>query len=398
LAQKMHEYFEKSKSEGKETRMDQWVDQRTLGDGCIKLQVRRIAVTAALFLCVGSPAWAGGGGAASMAQTAQFSKIVCTDTGISQSFCNSLIPELPTVNQLVLQAAAMLGETPASIRTGNFSTPPGTVFDAGKQATFFYQSGQPLNGSPMPYTSLPAQLGFIAGQGQPIPTNPSNPAVNSLLSATTTPTTTTPAAVNLTFNFQPRTVPTFALNQDVGDINLIIAVANASGNLVRDVPAVLQIRGTGGTAVTTDIAGDFLGTGTPQTEQLAALGMTSSLNVTASGLEFDLGIPLLITSDLTAFPPSGPGFVPANSGFEFDTVRGLFDGIDPIASFFNASFANNAGNLLAAANADLAIAFDASVLLSAPVPTATPEPTTLLLLGSGLVGLAVIRRRGRKTT
>lgn len=379
--------------------MGRWVDQRASGDERIELPVRRVATAAlGLLLCIGGPAWAGGGGAASMADNLQFSNIVCNAaTGINQSYCNSLIPKLPTVNQLVLQAAAILGETPASIRTGNFSTPPGTVFDAGKQATFFYQSGQPLNGMPMPYTSLPAQLGFIAGQGQPIPTSS---GANSLLSATTTPTTTAPTTLDLTFDFHPRTNATFSAGQEIGQITLPLAIADINQNLVRDVNATLNIVGTGvGSGFTTNVVGNFLGTGNQTfTDPTNQLDITTSLSFTANGLEVGLTVPLLITSDLIAFPPTGPGFAPTNMGFEFDKTDGLFDGIDPIASFLDASFEDNAGNLLAAVNADLAIAFDASVLLSAPVPTPAPEPTTLLVLGSGLVGLAMIRRRGRKTT
>jgi hypothetical protein len=356
---------------------------------------RLVLPAVAAWLCTGTAAWAGGGGPASAKDNAQFINIVCTQNpaAINQSFCNSVIQKLPTVNQLVLEAAAILGETPDSIRTKNFSS-SAIVFDAGKQNPFFYQSGQPLNGLRMPYTGLASQLGFIAGQGHPPqPIDPASPMANSFLSAMTTPTTMTPTTLDLTFDFKPRTNPTFALGEDVGDITLPLVFADGSGNLVRDIMATVQIRGTGGTTVTTDIVDDFPGGQT--TLPLSALGITSSLNVTASGLEFDLGIPLLITSDLTAFPPSGPGFVPANSGFPFNMMPDLFDGIDPIASFFDASFEDNVGNLLAAVNADLAIAFDASALLSAPIPAAAPEPSSLALLGGGLAGLAFLRRRRR---
>jgi hypothetical protein len=125
-----------------------------------------------------------------------------------------------------------------------------------------------------------------------------------------------------------------------------------------------------------------------QTYQLSALGMTSLLNFTSGSLEFDLGIPLLITSDIAAAYPLFTAH-----GFEFDTADGLFDGFDPIASFLGASFLDNAGDLLTAVNANLVVAVDGSTIISDPVPT--PEPSALALLGSGLLGLVFLRRRRR---
>ena len=341
-------------------------DAQRPGEGSVRSVVTAPVLIAAIWLFGAARALAGDGGGTS--ETAQnFLNGVCGQFGISAANC----PQLPTLNQAVVEAAALSGQTPNVIRGPgnlNLGTPPGTVFDAGTLA------------------GLTNPLAFIASPGQqPIPTNPGNPAANSLLSAVTSTANGNPTMLDLTFDFKPRTNAMFTAGQEVGNIILPLVVADGGQNPVRAVTATLNIIGTGaGSGITTDIVGDFLGTG-DQTDQLSALGMTASLNFTNGYLEFNLGVPLLITSDVA------PAYLFSAAGYEFDPTSGLFDGINPIAMFQYASLANNAGDLLSAVEADLAIAYDGSTVMSDPV--STPEPGTLALLGGGLAGLALFSRR-----
>jgi hypothetical protein len=312
---------------------------------------------------------AGGSGAASGSATALLN-MTCMMFGVTNC------PTLQTMNQTIIETAALSGQTPAVIRGPlNLNLmPPPAVFDAGT------------------LTGLTNPLAFIALPGQPpTPTSSGDLLANSSLTATTNGALT---ALNLKFDYLPLTNPNFTTNQDVGDITFSAAVADDNmGHVVRDVMATLQIRGTGnGSGVTTDIMGNLTGMGS-QTYQLAQLGMTSSLNFTNGFFEFDLGIPLLVPADFLNPVPPGPAYLFSAPGFEFDLADHLFDGINPVASFLDASFEDNAGNLLGAAHADLAIAFDGSTIISDPVPT--PEPSALALLGSGLLGLVFLRRRRR---
>jgi len=280
--------------------------------------------------------------------------------GIGSKSC----PQLPTVNQLVIEIAALLDTTPSTAR-GLANVPPGHAIDAGTQP------------------GLTNPLAFVSptpGPGLPIPTQPGNPLANSFISGTNTNGT-----LSLNFSYLPRTNPTYKLGQDVGDIVLPFVVADAGGNSARDLSATLHIVGTGGTAVTTDVVGDFLNTGSPQTDTLAQLGMNFSLSFDSGHAVFDLGAPLLVTADLAPGLPS-----PRYAGFEFDPTDGLFEGIDPVATFLTASFADNSSDPLAVV-ADLAITESGNTILSDPLPEL--EPSTLALLGGSLWGLALLRRR-----
>ena len=115
---------------------------------------------------------------------------------------------------------------------------------------------------------------------------------------------------------------------------------------------------------------------------LSRLGITSSLNLINGYLEF-----------------TDPTSLQAVQRFYVAFDGNHFIGFDSLASFLNARFADNNGDISPAMVSDLAIALDGSVLLSvpAPLPVTAPEPTTLVLLGNGVIGFAVLRRRRRTT-
>jgi hypothetical protein len=330
---------------------------------------------------------AGSGGGADTAGPQSALNQVCVTVRISPC------PQLPTVNQLIVENAALTGTTPDAVRA-NQNLPLEAAVDAGSL------TGQLTN-----------PLAFISpfnNQGQPIPTNPTDPAANSFLTATTTPTNGNPSTLDLTFDYHLRAqgftgqqglpvgeiiLPLSTNQMPVSDLNPTLAT------LSNPPLATLQIfadPNTCPTCVTTDIVASL--TGAPVTYQLSQLGMTFSNDNSKPGdsnfspnEQFTVGVPLLVPAGFVH--PRGYTF--SASGHEF--ANGLFDGIDPVANFLMASFMNDNNEQLAPAfNADLAIVKNGSTIISDPVPM--PEPSTLVLLGSGILGLALLRRRRRAQT
>jgi hypothetical protein len=346
----------------------------------------RIAAAAAVWLCFAGPAWAGSGGGADLGGPQSALNDACDAVGIT--FC----PKLPTVNQLVIENAALSSTTPAAVRQ-NQNLSSEKAVDAGSTSGL---------ANPLAFISPPN------GQGQPIPISPTDPAysaTNSFLTATTTPTNGHPTLLDLTFDNRLRTAGFMLGQQDliVGEIMLPLVKGDAHQNVSPDdlsspQLATLQIKAdpsTCPTCVTTDIIANL--TGAPVTYQLSQLGMTFSNDNSNAGSmnfspneQFTVGIPLLVPADFLNPQPPGPAYLFSASGHEF--ANGLFDGIDPVANFLDASFVsdNSGTNLLLAAVADLAIVRNGTTIISDPVPT--PEASTLALLGSGLFGLALLRR------
>lgn len=329
--------------------------------GSLSTKACWMAATSVLWLIGAGAAQAGGAGADNGTFQALLNA-VCSNPVVNVNPC----PQLPTVNQLVIENAALSGVAPSTVRTNQDA-----AIDAG---TAFV--GNQVVANPLAFItpSNPA--------GQPIPTGAGG---NALLTATTSPdpnSSAIPGTLNLLFNFKPRTNSSFALNQDVGDVTLPFAVTDGAGDLLRQPLLTVQIRGTGGTAVTTDVLDSGGGlAGTPgQKFALSDLGITSALDFSQGNEIFSLDIPLIGFDNLLEFPAAGFGF-----------ADGLFEGIDPIASFLDGSFADDNGDLVHAFHADLAIAFDGTTLLSDSLPA--PEPPGLVLIGGALLALALVRRR-----
>jgi hypothetical protein len=331
-----------------------------------------------------TPAWAGSGGGADIGTdlnlAVQNLSGVCSIFSFNPCpFGASTVPPTPaagvSLNQYIVENAAISGAALSTIRAPLTSL--GQVFDAG---TFV---GLDSGGNPV---SLNNRLAFISSPnivGPPVPTNPSNPQANAFLSATTFSSTgSSPNTLDLKFDYRSRTVA-YGPGQ-VGTVDLPLVIADAGGDIERQVLATIKLFA--------DPSLDVLSGAGLVTGPLANFGISATLAFVNNPV-FDIDVPLVVPPSFNYFFP--PSFTSPfiSQGFEFDTTDGLFDGINPIASFLDASFIDNTGDP-PAFNADLAIAFDGSTILSDPVPA--PEPTSLALLGSGLLGLAWRWRRRRR--
>ena len=356
------------------------LDQPGLRQNSIKLVAAALMGIVGVMLCGVGPAWAGGAGGTS-APVQQLLNTACGDFGITNC------PQLPLVNQVVVEIAALEGRTPAEVRVNPVESPPNGAIDAGTLVST--SSGTALS-NPLAFVTSPGSL--------PVATDPSDPAANSFLSATTNLTTN---MLSLTFDFHSRTQSFGSLSEGatVGSILLPLVVGDAASNvdptdLSTPQLANLQILADPNTCpicVTTDITANL--TGGPVTYQLSQLGLSFAATFGPTE-QFTVGIPLLVPADFLNPTAPGPAYLFSASGYGFDPAAGLFDGIDPVANFLDANFLNDAGNPVDAAYADLAIAFDGSTILSDPVPA--PEPATIALLGGGLASLAWLRRRRQK--
>ena len=225
-----------------------------------------VATIAAAWLSSGAPAMAGSGGGADLGHSQSLLDAVCKDVGISISLC----PKLPTINQLVVENAALNGITPATVRQLQ-GLPAGAAVDAGSER------------------GLKNPLAFISPSnnlGQPIPTNSADAAANSFLTAATAPTNGSPSTLDLTFDYHLRTLGFIGQQGNlVGQIMLplitnqmAISDSNPTIPTLSNPPlATLQIfadPNTCPTCVTTDIVASL--TGASVTYQLSQLGMTFS--------------------------------------------------------------------------------------------------------------------------
>jgi PEP-CTERM motif len=331
--------------------------------------VRRVVALIVVLGWLGgaTPALAGSGGGADLASdlsamvqnlaTAcmQFSFIPCPYNA------SSGLPEPGvTLNQYVVEDAAISGITPAAVRTSAALTSLGPVFDAGS------------------FVGLSGALAFISPpkSNVPTPTQPGDSRANAFLSATTFSSTGgTPDTLDLKFDYRSRTLPYGT--GPVGTVNLPMVIADSAGDILSQVLAGIQLYADPSLDTLT---APGLGTDMP----IADFGISALLSF-ASTPTFDLDVPLVV--------PTSFNYLFTAQGFEFDPTDGHFDGVNPIASFLDASFLDDAGDP-SAFNADLAIAFDGTTILSAPVPA--PEPSSLVLLGGGLLALAWRSRRVRR--
>jgi hypothetical protein len=307
----------------------------------------RIAgVVSALWLCVTGSAWAGGGGGADAAGLQMaFLNPLCNFLGIISSSC----PQFPTINQIILELAALQNTPPSFVRgqqiggtqgavvgtctvAGNFGFSPcdsvavnavnPPLVSANAQQNQNAQGNQP---APSSLLSL-SPLAFKVSQGQAIPVPAGSSGITSLFYAVATGAKEQPDKLNLSYDYPGLSNSTFTKGQMVAEISLPLQVLNANGSerLIcgPQAPgsstascavslAVLQVTAvcSGGPAcLSAVVIGDFSVQGTidKQSPTAASLGLQFQLsfgpspNFPSHHAIFNVNVPLIVTGPTPA--------------------------------------------------------------------------------------------------
>jgi hypothetical protein len=230
---------------------------------------------------------------------------------------------------------------------------------------------------------------FISPQaqnGQLFSTFLGDPNTNSLLYVAIAPGAGEPVEdLYLMYDYLPRTNPNFAPGEFVADIQFPVTVDG------EEVDITVQVRG--GEIIAPAAVQSFFdvfvvdqnGQSVPGAAEVieVAVGFGPSALSQIDHMLVELEVPLLISSEFAQqgnfFPPNG--------------LNGIYS---PEPAFWGASAANDAVDPPASA-ALFQILPTGSVLVTPTVPSAViPEPSTLLLLASGLIGLGVYSWKRRR--